>query len=122
MFGMGTTERPDLPREALSPEDLQRFIYACSHERRSPITHRLVDAVSYGWIHLFIRTHGEEGEVIQPGADWLDAHDADPAKLEAYFGRVAIRLRNTGAYDYATALQSHFGEESEARQLPWPHR
>jgi hypothetical protein len=105
------SERPSRPEEALSPDDLQRFIYACSHERRSPTTHRMIDAASYGWIHMFIRNHGENA---QPANDpiyrWLDPHDADPQKLGDYFGRVAIRLRSTGAFEYATALEHHFHE------------
>jgi hypothetical protein len=119
---MSIAGSPSRPREALSPEDLQRFMYACSHERRSPTTHRLIDASTYGWIHLFIRANDEEAGVADPGDDWLDPHDADPAKLEGYFGRVAIRVRNTGAYDYATSLQTHFREVADDRQLPWPHR
>ena len=119
---MATGETPSRPRDALAPEDLQRFMYACSHERRSPITHRLTDASTYGWIHLFIRANGEEADVTDQGDDWLEPHDADPAKLDAYFGRVAIRVRETGAYDYAISLQTHFAAVAEPRQLPWPHR
>ena len=117
---MSTRETPRRPREALSPEALQRFMYACSHERRSPTTHRLTDASTYGWIHLFIRENGEEGGAMDGGGDWLDPLDADPAKLAAYFGRVSIRVRNTGALDYATSLQDHFEEIAGERQLPWP--
>lgn len=115
------SERPSQPRDALAQEELQRFIYACSHERRSPTTHRMIDASSYGWIHLFVRNNGEDASPEEPGDAWLDPHDADPAKLEGFFGRVAIRLRNTGAFDYATSLQDHFHEVSESRQTPWPH-
>jgi hypothetical protein len=82
----------------------------------------LTDASTYGWIHLFIRANGDEGEVIDQDEDWLEPHDADPAKLEAYFGRVAIRVRDTMAFDYAISLQTHFAEVAESRQLPWPHR
>lgn len=96
-------------------------MYACSHERRSPTTHRLVDASTYGWIHLFIRDQGEEGVRAEPGEGWLDPHDADPAKLAAYFGRVAIRLRDTGAHDYAVLLQSHFHSVAEDWRPPRPN-
>ncbi|MGH8873335.1 MAG: hypothetical protein ACRDWS_15340 [Acidimicrobiia bacterium] len=110
--------RPSTPRDALSPEELQRFVYACSHERHSPTTHRMIDAASYGWIHVFIRNNGEEAPAEAPSADWLDLHDADPAKLEGFFGRVAIRLRNTGAFDYATSLQEYFHGLAETHQFP----
>jgi hypothetical protein len=116
------SERPSQPQDALAPEDLQRFMYACSHERRSPTTQRLIDAASYGWIHMFIRSHGEDAPPPQPGDGWLDTHDADPAKLAAYFGRVAIRLRNTGAIEYAKSLESHFHAVAEKLQMPWPPR
>jgi hypothetical protein len=114
------SERPPQPEEALGPEELQRFMYACSHERRSHTTHRLIDAASYGWIHMFIRHHGVEAPPREPGDDWLAPHDADPAKIAAFFGRVAIRLRNTGAFDYATTLETYFKELAEAYQAPWP--
>lgn len=104
------SERPSRPEEALSPDELQRFMYACSHERHSPTTHRMIDAASYGWIHQFIRSHGDGASTADPGLRWLDPHDADPQKLGDYFGRVAIRLRSTGAFDYSTSLQEHFLE------------
>ncbi|HEY4606869.1 MAG TPA: hypothetical protein VIH55_04395 [Acidimicrobiia bacterium] len=116
------SERPSRPQDALAPEDLQRFIYACSHERRSPTTHRLIDAASYGWIHMFIRNHGEDAPPQEPGPAWLDPHDADPQKLGDFFGRVAIRLRSTGAFDYATLLERHFHELAAEQELPWPLR
>jgi hypothetical protein len=115
------SERPSRPEDALGPEELQRFMYACSHERRSPTTHRLIDAASYGWIHMFIRSHGEDAPPASPGPGWLDPHDADPAKLGAFFGRVAIRLRSTGAFEYATSLEKHFLGVAETIQIPWPH-
>jgi hypothetical protein len=114
-------EPPIQPERALGPDDLQRFIYACSHERRSHTTQRLIDAASYGWIHMFIRHHGEEARPREPGDDWLAPHDADPAKIAAYFGRVAIRLRNTGAFDYATSLETYFDALAEAYHVPWIH-
>ncbi len=104
------SERPSRPEDALSPDELQRFMYACSHERRSPTTHRMIDAASYGWIHQFIRSHGEATSASEPDPRWLDPHDADPQKLSDYFGRVAIRLRSTGAFQYAVSLQEHFQE------------
>ena len=109
------SDRPSRPETALDPDDLQRFMYACSHERRSPTTHRMIDAASYGWIHQFIRSQGE-GEVAASDPRWLDPHDADPQKLSDYFGRVAIRLRSTGAYNYAVSLQDHFREVARAFQ------
>lgn len=96
-------------------------MYACSHELRSPTTHRLIDASTYGWIHLFIRDHGGEDGAAETGEGWIDPHDADPAKLAAYFGRVAIRVRDTEAHDYAVSLQSHFDAVAEERQPPWPN-
>ncbi|MGH8912994.1 MAG: hypothetical protein ACRDZM_00570 [Acidimicrobiia bacterium] len=105
------SERPRRPEDALGPEELQRFIYACSHERHSPTTHRLIDAASYGWIHRFIRSLGEDAPPTPAGPGWLDPHDADPVKLGHFFGRVATRLRSTRAFDYATSLEKHFHEE-----------
>jgi hypothetical protein len=96
-------------------------MYACSHERRSPTTHLVIDGSSYGWIHLFIRSNSEDGDGDVLGATWLETADADPAKIADFFKRVALRLRNTGAHDYATSLQLYFEEQAEARQLPWPH-
>jgi hypothetical protein len=116
------SERPSRPEEALGPEELDRVMYACSHERRSPTTHRVIDAASYGWIHRFIRSHGEGAQPLEPGYTWLDPHDADPAKLGDFFGRVALRLRNTGAHEYATSLERHFHDVGEAIKAPWPPR
>jgi hypothetical protein len=114
------SERPSRPEDALPPDDLERFMYACAHERRSPTTQRLIDAASYGWIHMFIRSHGDEASPPESGLGWLDPHDADPAKLAGYFGRVAIRLRSTGAHDYAQILEKHFLGVAEEYQMPWP--
>lgn len=109
---------PPQPREALEPGEYQRFMYACSHERHSPTTRRLIDASSYGWVHRFIQTHGEDAEAPPPPGDaWLDTEDADPGQLGDYFGRVAIRLRNTPGYHLAIALQVHYQEEAEAIQI-----
>jgi hypothetical protein len=116
------SEKPSQPQDALAPDELQRFMYACSHERRSHTTQRLIDAASYGWVHRFIRSHGEDAQLPQPGDEWLEPHDADPAKLSAYFGRVAIRLRETGAFEYATSLEAYFDDMAEAYQVPWPPR
>jgi hypothetical protein len=69
---------------------------------------------------MFIRSHGDDAPPSTPGESWLDFHDADPAKLGAYFGRVAIRLRNTGAMEYAKSLESHFLAMAEKLQMPWP--
>ncbi|HLF61933.1 MAG TPA: hypothetical protein VI980_12235 [Acidimicrobiia bacterium] len=115
------SQPPERPGEALPPEEWQRFMYACSHERHSPSTQRAIDGSSYGWIHLFIRSNGEDGDGHPLGDDWLDPGDADPTKLGEYFKRVALRLRNAEAHDYAASLQEHFEAEAEARQLPWPH-
>jgi hypothetical protein len=114
------SERPSRPEDALEPDELQRFMYACSHERHSPTTHRQIDAASYGWIHMFIRSHGEGAPPTPPGHAWLDPHDADPTKLGDFFGRVALRLRNTGAFEYAKSLQEHFHAVGETLQMPWP--
>lgn len=105
------------PKDALEPEDYQRFMYACAHERRSPTTQRLIDAASYGWIYKFIHDHGEDADG-DPPEDWLAPHDANPRMLAEYFGRVAIRLRRTGAFDYTSALENHFHELADTRGLP----
>jgi hypothetical protein len=113
------TEAPQQPETALSPDELQRFMYACSHERRSPTTQRLIDAASYGWIHFFIRSHGEDAEHHPLADDWLEPHDASPRKLQEYFGRVAIRLRDTAAHAYAAELEAYFKEIADLLE-PWP--
>ncbi len=114
---MGTT--PLQPREALEPDDYQRFMYACAHERRSPSTQRLIDASSYGWVYRFITEHGEEADTPPTAGDgWLDPHDANPRMLGEYFGRVAVRVRRTGALDYATSLERYFNDIADSRGLP----
>jgi hypothetical protein len=115
------SDLPSIPEKALAPEELQRFMYACSHERRSPTTQRLIDASSYGWVHFFIRSHGEDATETSRPDDWLEPHDANPAKLSDFFGRVAIRLRDTGAHDYAKMLEQYFEQLAEERE-PWLYR
>lgn len=115
------SDLPSIPEKALAPEELQRFMYACSHERRSPTTQRLIDASSYGWVHFFIRSHGEDATETSRPDDWLEPHDANPAKLSDFFGRVAIRLRDTGAHDYAKMLERYFEQLAEERE-PWLYR
>lgn len=112
------TESPPRPDEALAPQDLQRFYYACAHERRSPMTMRMIDAASYGWIHLFIHAH-DEGAPSDTGRDWADPGTADPRKIEGFFERVAIRLRGTPGHDLARALEAHYKELADARES-WP--
>ncbi|MGA8039152.1 MAG: hypothetical protein WCA93_03495 [Acidimicrobiia bacterium] len=116
------SDTPRMPEEALAPEELQRFMYACSHERRSPTTQRLIDASSYGWIHFFIRSHGENATETPRPDDWLEPHDADPAKLSEFFKRVGIRLRDTDAHEYATSLEQYFHQLADERDMPWPYR
>ncbi len=115
------SQPPERPGKALPPEELQRFMYACSHERRSPTTQRVIDGSSYGWIHQFIRSNSEDGGGDVLGETWLEPYDADATQLSAYFMRVAIRLHNTGAFDYANDLQAHFAILAEERDIPWPH-
>ncbi len=114
------SQRPGRPGETLPPDELQRFLYACSHERRSPTTQRIIDGASYGWIHRFIRSNSEDGGGVAVDDNWREPYDADPVQLSEYFKRVAIRLRNTGAFDYATDLQAHFAILAEERAMPWP--
>lgn len=114
------SQRPGRPGESLPPDELQRFLYACSHERRSPTTQRIIDGASYGWIHMFIRSNSEDAGGDMLGDGWLEPYDADAIQLSEYFKRVAIRLRNTGAFDYATDLQAHFAILAEERAMPWP--
>lgn len=110
---------PRRPTEALTAEDLQRFVYACAHERHSPTTRRVVDAASYGWVHRFVHDHEDHPDAQPDREDWLDHHDADPGQLSRYFGRVAVRLRGTGAHDYAGELERHFHQLADKEQL-WP--
>lgn len=105
--------------EALPAEELQRFLYSCSHERRSPTTQRVIDAASYGWIQRFIHGCGEDGGVHLPDG-WSETAGANPMQLSEYFKRVAIRLRGTGSFDYATDLQAFYATLAEERQVPWP--
>ncbi len=114
------SQRPSRPADALPTEEMQRFMYACSHERRSPTTQKIIDGGSYGWIHLFIRSNSEDGGRDVLGATWYEPYDANPMQISEYFRRVAIRLRNTGACDYATDLQAHFAILAEERAVPWP--
>lgn len=113
------SDAPPQPKDALEPHDYQRFMYACAHERRSPSTQRLIDAASYGWVYRFIHDFGEEATMPPaPGNGWLDVHDASPRKLSEYFGRVSIRVRNTGAFDYAASLEGYFDGVARSREHP----
>lgn len=114
------SELPPPPENALTADEHRRFIYACSHERHSPSTKRLIDAPSYEWIYQFIQNHGEEAPPIPAETDWLDPGDADPQKLSDYFGRVAIRLRNPETHDYATTLEKHFEGLADIVESPSP--
>lgn len=111
-----TTESLPRPDQALEPEDLQRFYYACAHERRSPMTMRMIDAASYGWIHLFIQTQDVSD---QSNPEWASPGTADPRKLEGFFERVAIRLRETSGHDYARRLEAHYKEIADSTEV-WP--
>ena len=105
------------PKLALEPDEYQRFLYACAHERRSPSTHRGVDAAAAGWIYDFVHFQEVEPPSELP-QDWLEPSKVNPRMLGAYFGRVAIRLRRTDALEYATSLETHFHEIADARGLP----
>lgn len=112
------TAAPPQPQDALEPVEYQRFMYACSHERHSPTARRLIDASSYGWVYQFIQTFSEDAAgPPDPGEGWLDPHDASPRKLGEFFGRVSIRLRRTGAFDYAAQLEKYFHDEADAKEL-----
>lgn len=112
-------QSPNRPTEALGPEDLQRFVYACAHERHSPTTRRVIDAASYGWVHRFVHDHEDHPDARPDRPDWLDPHDADPDRISQYFGRVALRLRDTAAHEYAAELERYFQHLAERRR-PWP--
>ncbi len=110
-------EQPAPPGEALNPEELQRFLDACSQERRSPTTQRTIDGASYTWIHNFIRTHSDEA----PGStgDWLDLGVAHPDQLGSFFSRVATRAGHKPAGGYAAQLGEYFEVLNESLQ-EWP--
>lgn len=112
-------ETPQQPHLVLGQEDLQRFMYACAHERHSPSTQRLIDAASYGWVYTFIHSFGDEADTTPgPGDSWLDPHDANPRKLSEYFGRVGLRLRqHPAAFDYATVLEANFHDLADSREI-----
>ena len=110
-------DQPAPPREALSPEELQRFLHRCSRERRSPTTQRIIDAASYGWIHRFILSH-TDGPPVSNEA-WLDPEDAHADKLGEFFSRVAIRGGDQPAGEYAKTLAGYFEALSKSLQ-EWP--
>lgn len=112
------TDAPKQPKDALGADDYQRFMYACSHERRSPTTQRLIDASSYGWVYRFIREQGDGPESPPPGDGWLHPHDASPRKIAEYFGRVSLRVRRTDAFEYAVELESYFRALADSREFP----
>ncbi len=104
------------PKLALEPDEYQRFLYACAHERRSPSTHRGVDAAAAGWIYDFV--HSRDDNRSELPEDWLEPLGPNPRMIGSYFGRVAIRLRRTDAFEYASALENHFHEIADTRGLP----
>lgn len=109
---------PPQPRDGLEPTEYQRFMYACSHERHSPTTRRLIDASSYGWVYRFVQTFSEDAAAPPPaGDDWLEVHDASARMLGEYFGRVSIRVRNSPGFEYAASLEKHFHEIADAKEL-----
>ena len=110
-------DKPAPPREALSSEELQRFLRGCSRERRSPTTRRIIDASSYGWIHRFILAQ-TDGPPVSTEA-WLNPGDAYPDKLGGFFSRVATRIGDNPASQYAGTLAAYFEALSESLQQ-WP--
>jgi len=78
----------------------------------------LIDAASYGWIYKFIHDYDDEADhPPPPGDSWLQPHTADPRKLSEFFGRVAIRVRETPGQPYATELRDYYIEMANEREL-----
>lgn len=102
---------PPAPEQVLGTEELQRFIESCSREKRSPITHKTMDAMSYGWLERFIREHLDSEDIVS--ATWPPPPEIDQIALAGFFSRVMQRTREGAARGYAERLASHFDEASE---------
>lgn len=99
------------PEQALGPEELQRFVEACSREKRSPITHKTIDAISYGWLQRFISEHLDESVPVK--APWPPPPEIDLVALSGFFSRVMLRTREGPARQYADRLAAQFDETTE---------
>lgn len=99
------------PEQALGPEELQRFVEACSREKRSPITHKTIDAISYGWLQRFISEHLDSPDKIT--APWPPPPEVDRVALSGFFSRVMLRTREGPARDYADRLAAQFDQTIE---------
>lgn len=102
---------PPAPEQALGPEELQRFIESCSREKRSPITHKTIDAISYGWLQRFISEHLDSPDRIT--APWPPPPEVNQVALAGFFSRVMQRTREGPAREYADRLAAHFDEATE---------
>ena len=99
------------PEQALDPEELQRFVEACSREKRSPITHKTIDAISYGWLQRFISEHLDSAHGTS--APWPPPPEVNRVALSGFFSRVMLRTREGPAREYADRLAAHFDETTE---------
>lgn len=102
---------PPAPEQVLGEDELQRFIESCSRERRSPITHKTIDAISYGWLQRFISEHLDSPDQVT--APWPPPSDVDQVALAGFFARVMQRTREGAARSYAERLAGHFDEASQ---------
>lgn len=99
------------PEQALGAEEFQRFIEACSREKRSPITHKTIDAISYGWLQRFVCERLDTPDQVT--APWPPPPDVDRVALSGFFSRVMLRTREGPAREYADFLAAHFDETTE---------
>jgi len=102
---------PAAPEQVLGAEELQRFIESCSREKRSPITHKTMDAISYGWLQRFISEHLDSPDGTS--AHWPPPPEVDEIALAGFFSRVMQRTREGPARTYSEKLAGHFDEASE---------
>jgi hypothetical protein len=102
---------PPAPEQVLDANELQHFIESCSREKRSPITHKTMDAVSYGWLQRLISEHLDS---IDGGSTpWPPPPEVDQIALAGFFSRVMQRTREGPARAYAEELAGHFDEVSQ---------
>lgn len=102
---------PPAPEQALGPEELQRFIESCAREKRSPITHKTMDAMSYAWLQSFISEHLDSPDAVS--TSWPPPEEVDQVALAGFFSRVMQRTREGPARTYADQLAAHFDEATE---------
>lgn len=80
------------------------------------MTHKTMDAISYGWLHNFIDAYMENGGGSHVG--WPRAGEVDLTALGAFFLRVSARLRDETGRAYAVELADHFTQVGE--DAFWP--